>query len=146
MKNTLRAYLWGAILTLITMQCALGATIAQISADGFLEFRWDVTALSFVICTVSGVAALLQRVNAELKLNPDHELPRPWLFCTMHMIGSWAAGLLAFLLGQQMRLDVWACLVMMMTASYKGAQWLERYAESKLPGIPPETEPAEASQ
>lgn len=137
-NSFLRAALRGAVLLLLTAQCAVGATLAQITGDAGLRLEWDVMLLSFVFCTVSGLAALLHRVNAELRANPEAELPHPLVFCASHLVGSWAAGLLAFIIAQQMRFDVWASLGAMMAASFQGARWLEAYAESRLPRPPPE--------
>lgn len=139
----LRAALFGAMSILLCAQGALAATLAQVAADG-LGLQWDVVLLSFVICTVSGVAALLQRINTELRTSPDHDLPHPILFCSAHMVGSWAAGIAAAIASQQFKFDIWASLSLMMGASYLGARWMEAWAESKVPPLPssPPTPPA----
>jgi cation transport ATPase len=128
----LRMALTATLLLLFTAQAALAATMAMIVGPAGLNLEWGTMALCFIICTVSGVAALLQRINAELKLNPG-PLPRPFLFCAMHMSGSWVAGLLAFIIGQQMKMEVWSELALMIAASYAGARFLEAYVESRMP-------------
>lgn len=135
----LRASISSALGSLAFAQGALATTLAEITGPQGLDLRWDVMLLSFVICTVSGLAALLQRINVELKVNPGQPLPHPILFCASHMVGSWAAGLAAFIVGQQFR-ETWTTLSLMMVASYLGARWLEAWAEGRLPKGP-ETPP-----
>lgn len=142
-SHYLRASLSSVLGSLAFAQGALASTLAQITGSQGLDLRWDVMLLSFVICTVSGVAALLQRINAELTKNPERPLPHPILFCASHMVGSWAAGLAAFIVGQQFGFEAWTALSLMMTASYMGARWLEAWAEGRLPKAqqPPQEAP-----
>lgn len=129
----IRICLWAALVFLATTQAVLAATVAAMSAPLGLDLHWGTALLSFAICTLSGVASLLQRISKELRLNPGEPLPHPLLFIATNMTGSWLAGALAFILGQSVQADVWKELGSMIVASYAGAVIIEAYVEAKMP-------------
>lgn len=134
----LRACLQALFWIVVTTNFALAATAASLAPSTSMPL--DQALLSFVICTFSGVAALLRRIDKELKVNPG-ALPRPALFCAMHLFGSWLAGGLAFVISQQQHFDVWAEVGLMIVASYIGAAWVEAFAEKVSPATPKEDMP-----
>lgn len=128
----IRSCVIATLLLLCATQMVLAASVAQIASDG-LNLHWDVALLSFAICTLSGIASLLQRVSKELKVTAG-ALPNPWLFCSTNLAGSWVAGALAFATAQATHLEVWSELAAMIVASYAGAQYLEAQFEKRFGG------------
>jgi hypothetical protein len=131
-RKNIRMKCAAALACIAPVDCVLAAAVAAAAPDG-LHFEWGTALLSFVICTLSGVASLLQRVSKELSANPDKPLAHPYLFVATNMAGSWAAGALAYALGQMMHWGVWECLVSMIIASYAGAAFLESVYAARMP-------------
>lgn len=137
----LRACLQALFWIVVTGDVALAASSISLAAtSGVVSLPWDQALLSFVICTFSGVAALLRRIDRQLRENGG-VLERPLLFCAMHLFGSWAAGGLAFVLGQIQGFDVWKELGLMIVGSYLGAAFFEWALEKVAPGMPAERLP-----
>lgn len=94
--------------------------------------------ISWLLSSLSGVTALLLRIDAALSAAPDQPLPRPLLFCSAHMSGSWLAGVLAFLLAHGASpgnaLQTFAVVI---AASFTGAKFVEGAAERLFPRTSP---------
>lgn len=81
------------------------------------------------ISTLSGVTALTLRIDAELKRARTKNLPRPVLFASSHMLGSWLAGVLAFAMANHSAMGVWAQISLVIVASFTGAKFVEKASE-----------------
>lgn len=81
------------------------------------------------ISTLSGVTALTLRIDNELKSRKTTHLPRPILFVSSHMLGSWLAGILAFALSQHNDFTVWWQISFVIVASFSGAKFVEKMSE-----------------
>ena len=95
--------------------------------------------ISTMLSTGSGATALLLRIDKELQGNPGQPLPRPWLFCSAHMGGSWLAGTLGFILGRQQDMDVWLAMGLVIISSFLGAKFIEMVAERWIGKVLPPT-------
>ena len=84
------------------------------------------------ISTLSGVTALTLRVDAELRRVRSKKLPRPILFVSSHMLGSWLAGVLAFAISEHSVFDPWAQISAVIIASFTGAKFVEKISETWL--------------
>ena len=94
----------------------------------------------FVLSSLSGATALLQRIDRELRENAAKKLPRPTLFAAAHMLGSWMAGCLAFLLCENQNANDWLELGIIVAASFAGAKFIESISEKYLAQWTPKTE------
>ena len=86
----------------------------------------------FVLSSLSGATALLQRIDRELRESQNKKLPRPALFAAAHMLGSWMAGCLAFLLCENQNANDWLELGIIVAASFAGAKFIESISEKYL--------------
>lgn len=84
------------------------------------------------ISTLSGLTALTIRIDAELKKTETKELPRPMLFVSSHMLGSWLAGVLSVAISQQNNFSIWSQISIVIAASFAGATFVEKIAEMYL--------------
>lgn len=113
---------------------------AQVTLDETLK---GLTALSvtvvMVLSTLSGATALLIRIDKEMRRKPEQELPRPTLFVMAHMLGSWTAGVLAFIISESQNANDWVELGGIVVASFLGAKFVELIAERWLPKVFPES-------
>lgn len=91
--------------------------------------------LSCVISTLSGASALAIRVNTLLLADPNKPMTRPWLFAVAHMLGSWLAGLVAFLSGRINHWDTDNVMLTVLVLSFGGAKVVELLVEKFLPVI-----------
>lgn len=102
----------------------------------------------FVLSSLSGATALLQRIDRELRASEARALPRPALFASAHMLGSWLAGSLAFIVAEGQDMNDWVELGLIICASFAGAKFIEaaseKYLSRILPG-PTEITPKDAS-
>lgn len=77
----------------------------------------------FILSTVSSLAALLSRLKVDTP-------PRLALFVTSHVLGSWLAGLLSFLLAQAVKdtygMHDFVSVVFIALSSYAGATLMDR--------------------
>ena len=89
-------------------------------------------AIVFVLSTLSGATALIQRIDRELRESVDKKLPRPTLFAAAHMLGSWMAGALAFLIAEGQDVNDWLELGIIIVASFAGAKFIESISEKYL--------------
>jgi len=86
----------------------------------------------FTLSTMSGLTALLQRVDRELRQSVDKKLPRPTLFAAAHIFGSWLAGTLSFLIAEGGDWNDWLELGFIICASFAGAKFIESISEKYL--------------
>lgn len=86
-----------------------------------------------LLSSLSGATALVMRIDKQLRVAPDARLPLPWLFAASHMLGSYMATALAFMLieGSGM-LTGWHELAFITTASFMGAKFIELVVEKFL--------------
>lgn len=119
---------WAATVT-------LNQTLSSING-GTLFLIWALSSLS-------GATALVWRVDKELRAAPGAKLPLPWLFASAHMLGSWLAGVLAFLICESQNMDDWFELGAIVCASFMGAKFIELVAEKYLARMlpPPKDNP-----
>lgn len=89
-------------------------------------------AIVFVLSTLSGATALLQRIDRELRDAVQKKLPRPTLFAAAHMLGSWLAGALMFLISEGQDVNDWLELGLVIVASFAGAKFIESISEKYL--------------
>lgn len=93
----------------------------------------------FVLSSLSGATALLQRIDRELRESVTKKLPRPTLFAAAHMLGSWMAGCLAFLIAESSDTNDWLELGIIVVASFAGAKFIEAISEKYLAQWTPKT-------
>ena len=95
------------------------------------------------LSTLAGATALVIRIDRELRDKPGVVFERPTLFAVAHMLGSWLAGTLAFILAESQNMNDWGELGFIITASFMGAKFIELVAEKYLiKTLPPETKDA----
>lgn len=98
-------------------------------------------AVVFALSSLAGATALVLRIEKELRPTaegePPRKLPRPWLFSTAHMLGSWQAGVLALAVSEGMEINNWAKLVLIICAGFSGAKFIEWITEKYLSKILP---------
>lgn len=120
---------------------AIAAATVITAAKGSSPLELDplLLGISLAITTLAGATSLAIRINASLLENPERPLVRPWLFCLAHMLGSWLAGCLGFIMGRAQAWDVWTSLLVVLVASFMGAKFVEMMAEKYLSVIRPKT-------
>jgi hypothetical protein len=141
----LRAAVWVLLLTLwapVALAVGALATPAAPVVAVALEVSPLLLLISAALSTLSGATALLLRIDRELTAAPDRPLPRPWLFCSAHMLGSWLAGVMAFIGSQRADLSGWEVLFAVLVASFVGARAIEMVAERWLARFSPPPPPA----
>ena len=118
------------MLVLLWAPAALAATVLVL--DGTVSIPLAMMVLSTLIASLSGATALVLRIDSQLRASADAKLPRPWLFASAHMLGSWLAGTLGFIMTQKAQSDVWMTLGVVLVASFLGAKFIEAAAEKYL--------------
>lgn len=110
---------------------AIAATLIldESSIDTFSRGSWALVALAFGLSTFSSATALLLRIDRELGNSPDGRLPRPLLFVSSNLMGSWLAGIFAWLGSIGMGHDVVATVSFVIVASFSGAIVIEKAVE-----------------
>jgi len=124
----------------VVLRCLLVAlwlpTIAfasTITLDKTLEgITFPTVVIVFVLSSLSGATALLQRIDRELRESVTKTLPRPTLFAASHMLGSWLAGCLAFMLAENQNINDWLELGIIVVASFAGAKFIESISEKYM--------------
>lgn len=91
-----------------------------------------VLALAFGLSTLSGATALVWRLDASLRASPDGKLPRPLLFASANLLGSWTAGSLAWIGAQSQDGGVWTTLATVILLSFGGARAIEILTEKYI--------------
>ncbi len=116
---------------------ALAAVVAQLGPESdAINVPLLVVAVNLGFSTLAGATTLAIRINGQLLKDPDKPLPKPWLFCTAHMLGSWCAGSFFFMLAQHQHVGFWMGLGWVLLASFAGAKVLELAVERYLPMRP----------
>lgn len=124
--------LWTPTLAMAAMAVTLQKTLSDVPGLVLLI----VAGLS----TLSGATALVMRIDRELRDKPGTTLLNPALFVSAHMLGSWLAGALAFIIAEGQNFNDWAELGFVITASFTGAKFIETIAEKYLArALPPES-------
>lgn len=135
----LRRDLWSFIGLLWLPVLAMAAPLVT-GLDVVMAISPALAATAIALSTLSGATALATRIDRELSAAPDKPMPRLWLTCTAHMLGSWLAGSLGFVLAQSQHMDVWLGLGLVIAASFTGAKFIEgiteRYMSRALPNLP----------
>ena len=107
---------------------AMAAAVASSQSD-IGSVSWVLACVAILLSTLSGITALLYRVERELRAAPDQPLMRPWLLAISHMACSWSAGALAFLIGEAQDMSDWYELAGVIAASFMGATFIQAAAE-----------------
>jgi len=92
----------------------LGSTLASVPLLAWL--------MVLLLSTVSGLAALLNRLKVEAPA-------RPAVFMASHMLGSWVAGVLVFLGAEAVDAHDLAEAVAIGLAAYAGAKLMDQWSE-----------------
>ncbi len=123
----------------ITIMLAAGWPSALVWASN-VTLTQTLSSLSFTVCalvavlsTLSGLTALAMRIDAELRTSASRVLPRPWLFASAHMLGSWLAGILMFAVGEANNINDWVEIILIILGSFGGAKTIEYMTERYLP-------------
>lgn len=112
------------------------AAVVVASGDSMFNVHPAVLVLTGVFSTLSGATTLAIRINKELDSAPGKKLPRPWLYCAAHMLGSWSMGAFVFLMNEHFAVDVWLSFANVLLGSFAGAAGLEQVAHRWLPSFP----------
>lgn len=134
------AYMSIALRLLVVMMwlpMPVWAASVVVSGHPFDAIDFPVLALAFGLSTLSGATALVWRIDQELRRSPDGKLPRPWLFASSNILGSWTAGTLAWIAAQGQGLGVWVTLAMVIAISFGGARALETLSEKYINKVAP---------
>lgn len=137
LRVCLRAMLWllwtpalaVSIFLGLSPSIAVAGAVIVITIDGGTSIPLSLIIINTFLASLSGGTALVLRIDKELGREPGKRLVRPWLFCAAHMLGSWLAGALAFLMCQGTAWDVWYRLGFVIIASFLGAKFIELVAE-----------------
>lgn len=134
----LRRDLWTFIAMLWLPVAAFAAPIAGMEVVMAISPALAIAAIA--LSTLSGATALATRIDRELSDAPNKKMPRLWLTCTAHMLGSWLAGSLGFVLAQGQEMSIWLGLGLVIAASFTGAKFIEgiteKYMGKALPDAP----------
>lgn len=135
------------VLIVLWLSASVGAAYAAVTiskAGVSIVVDPTVTVLCCILSTLSGATALFVKVNnillAQEEARAIGEEPRrfvaPWFFAIAHMLGSWTAGALAFLVSQAAEWSIWYQLVGVVIASFGGAAVLEKAVDRYLSVMP----------
>lgn len=128
----LRIALWATLVLAWTPALAVALRLSE-----GVEISLALMVSAFVLSSLAGATALAFRLDRELRTAPDQPLTRPWLFCCVHMLGSWLAGTLCFLVMQSVTgVDVWYRLAAIVMASFAGARYVEAKTETFISRMP----------
>lgn len=114
------------------------AAVATGSVDPFTGITGMHILVLSAISTLSGLTALTIRIDSELKAAQTNKLPRPTLFVSSHMLGSWLAGILSVAIAQSASFSVWNQIAIVIVASFSGAKFVEKISETYINKIPKE--------
>ena len=107
----------------------VSAAVVAGTIDPFVGITTIHVLVMLIISTLSGLTALTIRMDSELKKFKSKKLPRPRLFVSSHMLGSWLAGVLSVSIAQQNNFGVWAQITLVIAASFSGAKFVEKVSE-----------------
>lgn len=128
-----------AVLLMCWVGTAIAGSVVAFSDHPMAPLQIDpvLTLLTCITSTLAGATTLAIRVNNLLMEKDQPPLVRPWLFAISHMLGSWLAGLAAFIAGRVNSWDAWNSLLVVLLMSFAGAKGLEKLAEKYLPVVRP---------
>jgi hypothetical protein len=132
----LHILLWAVLSFIWAPALAAGVAVSVSMGDRVLAIHPVVLLLTGIFSTLSGATTLAIRINKELDSAPGKRLPRPWLYCAAHMLGSWSMGAFVFLMNEHFMVDVWLSFANVLIGSFAGAAGLESVAKRWLPGFP----------
>lgn len=114
--------LW-ALKLVVYLLWPVTAWAAQITlADTLMAVPGLAWAMVFILATVSGLAALLNALEAGL--------PPKWaIFVAAHLMGSWLAGILVFFAMEQADIADMTEAVSIGLGSYAGARMMDKWSE-----------------
>ncbi len=124
-----------AVLKLIIVMLwpiSVSAAVATGAIDPFTGITGMHVLVLSILSTLSGLTALTIRIDSELKNAENATLPRPTLFVSSHMLGSWMAGVLSVALSQLNDFSVWSQISIVIAASFSGAKFIEKVSEMYL--------------
>lgn len=128
-----RNYLISALHALVLFIWPPGVVMAaSVMREGVADVSLALAGVALMLSTLSGITALLWRLERELRAQPSHSLPRPWLLVGSHMACSWLAGALAFALCEAQSLNEWLEVAAVIAASFSGATFVQSAAERLL--------------
>ena len=136
-KSYLIRIINAALTSLWMPSLAIAAVAVATEDDGVAAISLALAGVALLLSTLSGVTALLWRVERELRDQPDKPLLRPWLFAASHMACSWLAGALAFTLSEAQNLNEWWEVSAVIAASFAGATFVQAAAERILSKLLP---------
>lgn len=135
MSNKYLSFVIKVLVLLLWLPALAFAGIVATAPDAHevLSVPLVVVVVNLVLATLAGGTTLAIRINAQLMSAPDKPLPRPALFCTAHMLGSWLSGTFFFLLSQHQQASVWMGFGIVLLGAFSGAKALEVAVEKYLP-------------
>lgn len=117
---------------------SVSAAVITGTVDPFIGITGMHVLVLSIISTLSGLTALTIRIDSELRTAGTETLPRPTLFVSSHMLGSWLAGVAAVAISQASEFSVWNQITMVIIASFSGAKFVEKISEIYINKIPKE--------
>ena len=117
------------LILLFMWPLSVSAALAAGAIDPFVGITTLHVLVMLIISTLSGLTALTIRLDSELKKFKNRKLPRPRLFVSSHMLGSWLAGVLSVSIAQQNNYGIWAQISIVIVASFSGAKFVEKASE-----------------
>ena len=122
----------------------VGQAVAAPAVTGDISFE-QITPIAyfvtFVSATLGGLAGTLHRMARHLEAGAP-SIQHPRVFVAANMIGGWAMGWLAFLLGTYNTTPVLMVQGLVLLGSFGGASLVERLVDKYFPASPkPEGKP-----
>lgn len=129
--NYLRAVMHAMLALMWTPALVFAGTVTlQTAIDGVTG---QVLVLVGALSSLSGATALARRIDRELRAVPGAALPRPYLFCASHMLGSWLGGAIGFMTCEGAGVITgWGEMVFICITSFSGATFVEMLVEKYL--------------
>lgn len=127
------------LIIFILWPLTVSAAVVAGAIDPFVGITTIHVLVMLIISTLSGLTALTIRMDSELKKFKNAKLPRPRLFVSSHMLGSWLAGVLSVSIAQQNNFGIWAQISIVIAASFSGAKFVEKVSEMYIGKIIKET-------
>ena len=110
----------------------VSAAVIAGAVDPFIGITAMHVMVMLIISTLSGLTALTIRIDSELKKFKSSTLPRPKLFVSSHMLGSWLAGIMSVSIAQQNNFGIWSQITIVIAASFSGAKFVEKVSEKLM--------------
>lgn len=117
------------LIIILLWPLTVSAAVATGAVDPFIGITGMQVLVMSIISTLSGLTALTIRIDKELNKFKNKSLPRPTLFVSSHMLGSWLAGILAVAISQHNDFNIWTQISIVICASFTGAKFIEKISE-----------------